>query len=227
MVLLIVLAFLLVCLTVDAVIQYKKRREAAVNGATSFTQEMLDSQRIVIPKGLYFDKTHTWTYMDKYGSVRMGINDFLQHITGPITGVNLKNVGDIVKKGELLLSITQEGKKLNIYSPVSGKIRAYNNELMKDTSLINTSPYSEGWVYDIEPEKWLKEAKLMFMAEKANEWLKNEFVRFKDFIAIIQAGKVEFANVALQDGGEIKDNVLSELGPEVWEEFQTNFIEKV
>jgi hypothetical protein len=29
----------------------------------------------------------------------------------------------------------------------------------------------------------------------------------------------------LQDGGEIKDGVLSDLSPEVWEDFQTNFID--
>jgi hypothetical protein len=29
----------------------------------------------------------------------------------------------------------------------------------------------------------------------------------------------------LQDGGELIDNTLSNLGPEVWEEFQTRFID--
>jgi hypothetical protein len=29
----------------------------------------------------------------------------------------------------------------------------------------------------------------------------------------------------LQDGGELSDNVLAELEPKVWEDFQTNFID--
>ncbi len=33
-------------------------------------------------------------------------------------------------------------------------------------------------------------------------------------------------NVILQDGGQLTDNVLADLGPEVWEDFQTNFIDK-
>jgi hypothetical protein len=35
----------------------------------------------------------------------------------------------------------------------------------------------------------------------------------------------EYAHAVLQDGGIIRDHVLSELGPEVWEEFQTDFID--
>jgi hypothetical protein len=30
----------------------------------------------------------------------------------------------------------------------------------------------------------------------------------------------------LQDGGELTDNLLEKLGPEVWEDFQVNFIDK-
>jgi hypothetical protein len=30
--------------------------------------------------------------------------------------------------------------------------------------------------------------------------------------------------VILQDGGELKDNVLADMKPEIWEDFQTSFI---
>ena len=52
------------------------------------------------------------------------------------------------------------------------------------------------------------------------------FRRLKDFLSITLNSKMpEYAHVVLQDGGIIKDNVLADLGPEVWEEFQTNFID--
>ena len=56
--------------------------------------------------------------------VRIGIDDFIQHITGPLTKVKMKNPGEKVKKGEPILSIIQNGKLLNINSPVSGTIIA-------------------------------------------------------------------------------------------------------
>ena len=35
---------------------------------------------------------------------------------------------------------------------------------------------------------------------------------------------LEFAHV-LQDGGEIRDGILEDFGPEIWEDFQAHFID--
>jgi hypothetical protein len=65
------------------------------------------------------------------------------------------------------------------------------------------------------------------MAEKYGEWLKNEFSRLRDFLAhAMMKTEPAYAYVVLQDGGEVADNVLENLGPEVWEDFQTEFIDK-
>jgi hypothetical protein len=65
----------------------------------------------------------------------------------------------------------------------------------------------------------------LFMADKYMEWVKNEFSRLKDFLAYNRyTSNNEFVPVMLQDGGELKDNLLSEFGPEVWEDFQIKFI---
>jgi hypothetical protein len=140
----------------------------------------------------------------------------------------MKNPGEKVEKGESMVSIIQKGKKLNLYSPITGTIKAKNEQLDSDSSIINSSPYSEGWVYMIEPVNWLKENQLMMMAEKASDWIKNEFTRIKEFLAnSVNVNNTGLAYAALQDGGELKDGVLSDLGPEVWEEFQTRFIDVV
>ena len=65
------------------------------------------------------------------------------------------------------------------------------------------------------------------MTERYAEWLNYEFTRVKDFLAssVIMRNN-EFAAIVLQDGGTIKDNILADFGPEVWEDFQTNFIDQ-
>ena len=93
-------------------------------------------------------------------------------------------------------------------------------------SLVNSSPYNEGWVYRIEPSNWLRENQLLFMADKQRQFLKNEFSRLKDFLLQpLRTDDEKYAQVILQDGGELIDNTLSNLGPEVWEDFQTKFID--
>jgi hypothetical protein len=138
----------------------------------------------------------------------------------------MKNPGETIRKGDLLFTIIQSGKQLNMYAPVSGTIKKQNELLLANPSNLNTSPYSEGWVYMIEPSGWFKEIQLLDMSEKYKRWLSAEFSRMKDFLAaILKPESDEYAHVVLQDGGLMKEGVLSEFGPEVWEDFQTNFLD--
>ena len=79
--------------------------------------------------------------MKKDGTVKIGIDDFLQHITGYITRIEMKKSGAKIKKGDHLLTIVQKGKQLDIYSPMSGTIKAHNENLRANPSMLNTSPY--------------------------------------------------------------------------------------
>jgi len=64
------------------------------------------------------------------------------------------------------------------------------------------------------------------MANKYRIWLNAEFTRLKDFLATaIRKTCHNSPPLVLQDGGALKDEVLSDLGPEIWEEFQTRFID--
>jgi glycine cleavage system H lipoate-binding protein/ABC-type phosphate transport system substrate-binding protein len=188
--------------------------------------ENFAENEVVVPNGLYYDKSHTWAFMEKDGNISVGIDDFLQHITGPITRVEMKNPGEKIKKGDLLFSIVQLGKQLNIYAPVSGIIKAQNEALIANPSCMNKSPYAEGWVYRIEPANWFKEIQFLEMAEKYKKWIDTEFSRIKDFLAAtLRPDSLEYSHVVLQDGGLLKDGILSDFGPEVWDDFQTNFLD--
>jgi hypothetical protein len=137
----------------------------------------------------------------------------------------MKHPGERIRKGKQVLSIIQDGKQLDIYSPISGIIREKNKTLATNTSVINSSPYGEGWIYMIEPTNWIKEIQFLFMGNKYREWLKSELLRLKDFLTdSVRSESVEYAYV-LQDGGELVDRILEGLGPKIWEDFQANFID--
>lgn len=211
---------------VAAVVFFKRKQKAGILSEDIAITPALNINSVTAPAGLYYDKTHTWAFMEKDGRVKIGIDDFLQHITGPLTQVKLKTAGEKVRKGEKSFTITREGKQLEICSPVSGYIRQYNDKLLSNPEKLNSSPYAEGWVYQIEPANWLRETRFMFMADKFKEWLDDEFFRLKDFLATsANSNAVVYNHIVLQDGGELTDNVLADLGPEVWEDFQTHFLD--
>jgi len=213
-------------LIAGAISRYRQRKKAGVSVKASVSMPLPDENSLLIPKGIYFDKTHTWAFMEQNGVVKVGIDDFLQHLTGPITRIKMMNEGYKVKKGEHILSLIQNGKQLNIYAPISGTILEKNSALDTNSSMLNHSPYNDGWVYRIEPANWLRENQLLFMADKHRKYIKNEFSRLKDFLAdILKADNEKYAQVVLQDGGELIDNTLANLGPEIWEDFQSKFID--
>ncbi len=208
-----------------AVVRSIRKAAGAADFDVPEIKAMLNENSVEAPKGIYYDRTHTWAFMEKDGNVRVGIDDFLQHITGALTRVKMKAVGEKIRRGEKILTLNQNGKQLEIYSPVTGVIKDYNKSLLTDTARINTAPYTEGWVYSVEPMNWLREIQLMFMSDKYKEWLRNEFARLRDFFAItVRSNDAAYAHIVLQDGGELTDKVLEDLGPEVWEQFQEKFI---
>ena len=225
-ILLILLGVVVLSFTLELAFRRRRNKKAVADGLMPGHSKVFDENKLEIPAGLYYDRTHTWAFLEADGMVKTGIDDFLQHVTGPITSLGMKIPGSRISKGDQLCILIQNGKHLVIYAPVSGIIREHNTALSADSSMINTSPYSGGWIYRIEPTNWLREVVFLSMANKYRIWLNAEFTRLKDFLATaIKKDMPQFAPLVLQDGGALKDEVLSDLGPEIWEEFQTRFID--
>lgn len=206
---------------------FKRRKQTAINSEDIESTPAMNENIISAPAGLYYAKSHTWAFMEQDGLVKIGIDDFLQHITGAITQIKTLHTGKFVRKGEKILTIIHDGKQLDLYSPISGVIKKQNQSLKEKPDQVNTFPYTDGWVYRIEPLNWFREIRFLLTIEKYREWLKDEFIRLKDFLATsANSNTVVFNHLILQDGGELTDNVLADLAPEVWEDFQIHFINK-
>ena len=188
---------------------------------------VLTASVLRIPQGLFYSKNHTWTHLEESGAARVGMDDLLQHITGEVKLDQLRTPGEIIRKGELLTEIHQEGKHLRIFSPISGTILDANTDLSESPELLNQDPYNDGWFYRIKPSDWKSETGSYYFAEEAVNWSVKELERFKDFLAVsMKKVAPEPSMVALQDGGELRDNTLSLMPNEVWEEFQKDFLDQ-
>lgn len=222
---------IIICLVALALLStilllFNRKKRISIDSDDIEITPALNENSILAPRGLYYDKTHTWTFMEQDGLVKIGVDDFIKHVTGSITQLKMKEPGEKVRKGEKILTVIRNGKQLNLYSPVSGYIRKQNTFLSNNPSKINYLSITDGWVYQVEPTNWKRETGFMFMFDKYREWLEDEFIRLKDFLAIsANSNSVVYEHIVLQDGGELKDNVLADLGPEVWEDFQTKFID--
>jgi glycine cleavage system H protein len=186
---------------------------------------VLSAAVLRIPQGIFFSRNHTWAYLEKSGTAKVGLDDLLTHITGEVKIRHLKNPGDFVNKDDLLAEMEQDGKSLKVFSPVSGQILTPNPELAANNQILIGDPYGQGWLYSLKPTNWQAETHSCLMAEEATDWLKKELNHYKDFLALnMRKYSPETSMAILQDGGELSDNSLSGLPEELWQDFQKEFM---
>jgi len=186
---------------------------------------VLSAAVLRIPQGIFYSKNHTWTYLEKSGTAKVGLDDLLVHITGEVNIRQLKNPGDSIRKGELLAEMDQNGKSLNVLSPISGTILNSNSDLNVNHELLNDDPYGKGWIYDVKPTNWVAEIPSCYMADEATDWLNKELIRYKDFLALnMKKFSPDPSMIILQDGGELSENSLSGMPDELWKDFQNEFL---
>jgi glycine cleavage system H protein len=187
--------------------------------------DILSANILNIPQGVFYSQNHTWTHLAKSGIAHVGLDDLLLHITGEVKLNYLKKPGEPIEKGELMTEIDHQGNLLKIFSPISGKVMETNLVLIESPSILSDDPYEAGWVCKIKPTNWKAETQSYYLAESATEWSQREVARFKDFLASTMPKYMpETSMIALQDGGELRDHVLSELPGEVWLDFQNEFL---
>jgi len=198
-------------------VQIRNRIQKALGSITA--------KSLKIPQGIFFSENHTWTFMGRSGVAKIGLDDLLMHITGEVKFTNLRNQGDKISKGDLLAEINQKGKILKIFSPVSGDIVDTNPILKNNPELLNEDPYQKGWMYEIKPSNWVGDTNGYYLAGEATGWIEKELEMFKEFLSISNEQITpDTPNFVMQDGGELRDHVLSDLPDEVWQQFQEDFL---
>lgn len=185
---------------------------------------ILNTKTLKIPQGVLFSRNHTWAHLGMSGIAQVGLDDLLMHITGAVKFRYLRNPGENIEKGDLLAELDHQGKRLRIFSPVSGEITDTNVVITENPELLSEDPYGKGWMYKVKPAQWNAETNGYYLAEDATNWMGKELERFKDFLSGAGSLSSESARLVLQDGGELRDHSLSDLPDEVWQSFQKDFL---
>lgn len=103
-----------------------------------------------IPSHLKYTESHEWVDADEHGNARIGISDHAQAALGDLVFVELPVVGDEISQGDPCAVVESVKAASDIYTPVSGRIVAINEELDADPAIINSDPYGDGWLFELE-----------------------------------------------------------------------------
>lgn len=98
---------------------------------------------------LQFSEDHLWV-LEMGDTARIGLSDYAQEQLGEILTVTLAEPGKVVERGEPLGELESQKTVVELISPVSGTVRAVNEIVREDPSLINVDPYGKGWLLEAE-----------------------------------------------------------------------------
>jgi glycine cleavage system H protein len=108
----------------------------------------------VTPEDLKYTAEHEWARAQEAAGggtvVRVGITDYAQEQLGDIVFVQLPPVGTVVTGGEPFGEVESTKSVSDVYAPVTGTVIARNDALDSQPELLNSDPYGEGWIVDIQ-----------------------------------------------------------------------------
>lgn len=105
-----------------------------------------------IPADLRYTPEHEWVRLTGDGTVRVGITDFAQSSLGDVVYVQLPDVGSEVTAGESFGEVESTKSVSDLYAPVTAKVIAVNGDLESNPQLVNSDPYGQGWLLELQAD---------------------------------------------------------------------------
>jgi len=196
---------------------YDQMMQAKIEPKIARAEEIPLVAGFKLPEEIYLHEGHTWARPEHAGRIRVGLDDFAQRLIGGVSGLSLPSLGQMVKQGEVALSVRRNGNRLNVLSPIDGIVSHINYEVLENPTTVNRDPYDNGWIFIVEPTKFRGNIKKLRRGKGAKEWMMDEMER------LFERAKTEIGMVVSAEGGPAVDDIVAELGEDKWLDFVKEF----
>ena len=126
-------------------------------------QTGIDEEHLVqidIPPDIYCIPEHSWAKPGEGGRVRIGMHHVFSRAIRGIETIEFPQKNEVRLQGEVCLRIVDTHKQvLRLWTPVSGKVVAVNEDIARDFSKLTHDPYQEGWLLLMEPLHFAEDIK--------------------------------------------------------------------
>ena len=109
------------------------------------------------PEDLKYTNEHEWVRVGESRLMRFGITDYAQQDLGDIVYVSLPGVGSLVVAGSACGEVESTKSVSDLYSPVTGTVISVNELLDGSPETVNSDPYGQGWMVEVESSDELDE----------------------------------------------------------------------
>jgi glycine cleavage system H protein len=166
----------------------------------------------------YVHPGHGWIRMTEEGDVLVGMDDFAQSVVGSVETVTLPHLLRRVEQGGVAWEVVHGARTLKMVSPVSGRVVEKNEMVLNNPSLINTSPYGDGWLFKVHPTRLSPQLRNLLTGKTVAEWQDNVRARLSRFFSATPA-------LMYQDGGVMVSNLSERCSDEEWDRLTKEFFQ--
>ncbi len=103
-----------------------------------------------VPGNLKYTKDHEWARKEG-GTIVIGVTAHAQESLGDVVYVELPKVGATLTAGSAFGVIESTKAVSELYAPLTGKVTKVNSALSDEPHIVNSDPYGQGWIVEIEP----------------------------------------------------------------------------
>lgn len=104
-----------------------------------------------VPADLRYSSDHEWVQING-DVVRVGITDYAQDALGDVVYVDLPAIGDRIEAGSSFGEVESTKSVSDLFAPLTGVVAAVNDALTDNPELVNSAPYSDGWICTVTPD---------------------------------------------------------------------------
>ncbi|MBI5027714.1 MAG: glycine cleavage system protein GcvH [Actinobacteria bacterium] len=104
----------------------------------------------MFPDDLRYTSKHEWVRQGAGNSVRVGITSYAADALGDVVYISLPQVGEEVAADDACAEVESTKSVSDVSSPAGGVVTAVNELLNDSPETINSDPYGDGWIFELE-----------------------------------------------------------------------------
>jgi glycine cleavage system H lipoate-binding protein len=167
--------------------------------------------------GYYYHLGHSWARFEHGGRVRVGFDDFLVKVFGPLQSMILPELGASLEQNQVGWIVGRGQHRAGVLAPVTGTVLALNHKAREHPEITHEDPYHEGWLFILEPDLPKKNLRGLFYGDESVKWMELEGRKLLSLLG------PEYENLAAT-GGKLTGDVFGTFPQIGWQVLTTKFL---
>ncbi len=172
-----------------------------------------------VAEGYYYHPGHSWARFEHGGRIRVGLDDFVVRLFGPMDKLELPALGASVKQHRHGWNFGRGTHHAKVRSPVSGTVLTVNYRVQDHPEILRKDPYNDGWLAIVDPDPDLpkKNVKGLYFGSDSVHWIENETQKLLGLIG------QQYRRLAAA-GGETMDDIYGDVAGLEWDVLVETFL---